>query len=265
MRTARRYLEALFNPGRLAEVARCRRASPQWLELTAKYIGYPFRPFKIDLPSGPFEFREHGDVATFWQIFFANLYDVRPSDRLVVDAGGNIGTFSLYALLQAPGSRVIAVEPSGSTFERLQWVLNANGVANRATPIHAALGGSDGITSISTAGPSHMRVAGVPGGEEVRQVALESILPPNEEVDLLKMDIEGAEYATLSATPRRVLDRIRRIELEYHPDFGREHQWPALRKRLCDAGFEVVLDSEDEDKFGMARLVRAQPAAALRA
>jgi FkbM family methyltransferase len=192
----------------------------------------PVPPVHCEPAVGAIRVPGEPDVATFWQIFFAELYEISPTDRIIVDAGANVGAFSLYALLHAPNARVISVEPSTATFQRLRWVLDANGVADRATTIQAALGGSEGVTSFATTGPSHMRVGGVAGGEQVRQTTLESILPPNEQVDVLKMDIEGGEYPTLDATPRHVLDRIRRIELEYHPSFGKQHRWPALRQNL---------------------------------
>ena len=34
-------------------------------------------------------------------------------------------------------------------------------------------------------------------------------------IDLLKMDIEGSEYNVLLTTPREILHRIRRINVEY--------------------------------------------------
>lgn len=247
-------LRALRQPGRVAEILRARRATPQWMELTAKYAGAPFRPFAINLPSGPFEFREKSDIATFWQIFFAGIYTLRPTDRLIIDAGGNIGSFSLYALLFSPQIRVIAVEPSSATFARLVSLLKAHGVSDRATCVHAALGGSEGVTTIMTTGPSQFRIAGEGAGEQVPRVTLESIVPPAERVNLLKIDIEGSEYETFAAAPRHVLDRIDRIALEYHPTPGREHQWPALRQSLQSVGFRVLSEIDDGAGYGVAQL-----------
>ena len=239
----------------MREIQRCRAAAPEWKQLLAAYAGFGFHAFSIRLDSGPFEFREKSDVATFWQVFFRDVYPLRPSDRLIVDAGGNIGAFSLYALLKLPECRVISIEPSPSSFARLMAALMANGVADRCTPIQAALGATDGETTLTENGPSQFRRAGV-GGVTVRMVRLESVLPTEGEIDLLKMDTEGAEYDTLESASDATLARIRRIAMEYHPTDGAPHRWPALRERLVSAGFRVQNESHDGGGYGMAYLER---------
>jgi FkbM family methyltransferase len=144
-----RLFKILKNPERLLEVRDARTATPEWKHLLGAYIGLASLPFSITLASGRFEFQEKSDVATFWQVFFRHVYPLRPSDRLVVDAGGNIGAFSLYALLKLPDCQVVAIEPSSSSFERLQHVLRAHGVEARCTCIRAALGDVDGATTIT--------------------------------------------------------------------------------------------------------------------
>ncbi len=41
---------------------------------------------------------------------------MRKTDRLIIDAGANIGAFVLYALLTAPNARVIAIEPAPDSY-----------------------------------------------------------------------------------------------------------------------------------------------------
>jgi FkbM family methyltransferase len=254
----RRLLRALANPRRLREVDRCRAATPEWRRLLAAYLGLPLHPFSIRLASGKFEFLEESDVATFWQIFFARVYPLRESDRLIVDAGGNIGVFSLFALLANPRARVIAVEPSQASFERLTATLKEHGVESRCTAVRAALGARNGVTTIMAGGPSQFRRIGV-AGEAVPLVTLESILPPAGEVDLMKIDIEGAEYDALGCASPSALRRIRRIVLEIHPVDDAAHPWPELRRWLIWNGFHVTSETDDGGGYGIAHLER-QPA-----
>jgi FkbM family methyltransferase len=251
-----RVFRAVRNPTRLAEVGECRSATPDWLRLLAAYVGAPFRPFTIRLASGSFEFREKSDVATFWQVFFGHLYEPEPGDRSIFDAGGNIGAFSLYALLTHPSAKVITVEPSAHTFSRLETTVRAHGVADRCTCIRAAVGGTNGITRIMDSGPSQFRSVGH-DGEPVRQATLESLLPEGDDpIDYLKMDVEGAEYDALGQAPLQVLRRIRKIGLEYHPSHETGHRWPALREYLRSSGFGVVSEHHDGGGYGMAYLAR---------
>ena len=95
-----RLLRAFTQVRRMPEVIHCRSLTRDWVRLTTAYVRMTSKlPFSINLPSGPFEFREISDIPTFWQIFFADLYSVRPTDRIIIDAGANIGAFTLYALL----------------------------------------------------------------------------------------------------------------------------------------------------------------------
>jgi hypothetical protein len=65
------------------------------------------------------------------------------------------------------------------------------------------------------------------------------------ENDLLKIDIEGAEYDVLGSADAGILARIRRITLEFHPTAGDTHRWPVLKQQLISAGFRLVSESDD--------------------
>src|ERR1051325_7328262 len=216
-----RVLKGVGQVKRLPEVRECRAATPQWRQLTAAYLGFGFRPFSIGLASGPFAFEEKSDVPTFWQIFFRRIYPVRRTDHLIVDAGANIGAFSLYALLHSPDCRVLAIEPSPASLERLRAVLKAHQVDSRCTIVHGALGSSEGVTTIADREGSQFRRTGC-GGIPVPMLRLDAALPAGE-IDFLKMDIEGAEYDTLGAASEAALERIRRMALEYHPTSRSPH------------------------------------------
>lgn len=56
--------------------------------------------------------------------------------------------------------------------------------------------------------PSEQRRFGISLGQLLRDHAVES-------VDLLKIDVEGGEYAILESAPADVLSRIRNIVFEY--------------------------------------------------
>lgn len=249
-----RVLKGFRQVKRLPEIRECRAATPQWRQLTAAYLGFGFQPFSVGLQSGPFAFEEKSDVPTFWQIFFREIYPVRRTDRLIVDAGANIGTFSLYALSQNPECRVVAIEPSPASLERLRALLKTHQVDSRCTVIHGALGSGEGVTTIADRGGSQFRRTGY-GGISVPMLGLDAALPAGE-IDFLKMDIEGAEYDTLGAASTAALKRIRRIAIEYHPTASSPHPWPGLRERLVSAGFRVTGETDDGDGYGLAYFER---------
>jgi FkbM family methyltransferase len=237
---------------RFPEVFRCREHTAQWLHLTAEYIGLKADlPFEVSFPAGKFEFVERSDVATFWQIFYRRIYRVAASDLLIVDAGANIGAFTLYALLTAPQAKVIAIEPAPDSFNRLKSMLSANGLDSRCELHEAALGERSGKTTIQLGTGSQFRRTGI-SGHPVKMVTLESLIPPGAVIDLLKMDIEGAEYGVLNSTSAATLHQIRQIDLEFHP------QAPAKTAidRLTDSGFTLKHYQDDGAGYGVASLER---------
>ena len=213
----RRILTTFAHLNRWREVLHCAAITNQWPRLTAAYLGVPVRfPFSIALASDTFELREFSDIPTFWQIFVRELYAVRPDDRLIIDAGANIGAFTLYCLLRAPQAFVVAIEPADDSCARLRDLIHRHGFADRCAVHQAALSDTPGTTTLNMNAGSQFRVTGR-GGVEVEAVTLDAIVAPYPSVDLLKIDIEGAEYQVLPAANPDILGRIRRIEMEYHP------------------------------------------------
>jgi hypothetical protein len=156
-----RLLNAARHLNRVPEILRCRSHTKEWRRLTSAYVGVNTElPFQISFASGGFEFREVGDVATFRQIFYRGVYPVQPSDRIIVDAGANIGAFTLYALRTAPDAEVIAIEPAPDSCNRLRSMLRKNALESRVKLHEAALGEAYGETTIQLDAGSH---SGAPG------------------------------------------------------------------------------------------------------
>ncbi len=253
-----RLLKAARQLNRIPEVLRCRQHTPQWLRLSAAYIGLKSAlPFEITLPSGKFEFREMSDIATFWQIFYRRIYAVEASDRLIIDAGANIGAFTLYALQAAPKAHVIAIEPAPDSCNRIRAMLRAHNLQSRCTLYQAALAAANGETTIQLDTGSQFRRTGI-SGTPVRAVALDSLIPSNATVDLLKMDIEGAEYEVLRSAAPQTMRRIRRLMLEYHPNASCR----SAIDPLLATGFRLDLHRDDGEGYGMVWLSRATFSAA---
>jgi FkbM family methyltransferase len=237
---------------RLPELMRCRRHTPQWRRLFAGYCGLNTSlPFEIKIPSGRFEFVEASDIATFWQIFYRNMYPVLPSDKLVIDAGANIGAFSLYALASAP-CRVIAIEPAPDSCARINSLLRSHQLSARCELHQAALGDHAGQTTIQLGPGSQFRRTGLDGQHAVKMVTLDLLIPPGEQVDLLKLDIEGAEGPVLTSLTPRSLSQIQRIVMEFHP----ETDATQAIERLKSHDFRLTKYQDDGGGYGMAAFVR---------
>ena len=241
-----RFAKVVVHLNRLPEVFRCRRHTADWFKLSAAYIGFKTHlPFEIRMASGSFEFRETSDIATFWQIFYRRVYRVDPGDISILDAGANIGAFTLYALQTAPQARVIAVEPAPDSCGRIRSLLRLHGLESRCALHQVALGRIRGETTIQLNVGSQFRRSGL-DGERVQMETLASLLQ-GKTLDLLKMDIEGAEYEVLDSLPPSLLRGIKRIVLEYHPNASPQK---AIQP-LISNGFRIAYEQDDGEGYGL--------------
>lgn len=239
------------------------RQSAGWSALIGGYLGV--RPLRY-----PHEFRTRfGDVLTLetfhdlvtaWIIFFRREYGVDPACRTIIDAGANIGAFSLFAARAAAGARIIALEPFPETRSRLEAHVKRNGLAGRVLCRPWALGRSDAIRYMDGSPvPSQSRglcdAERTPGaGVPVEAITLATLWQREnlDQVDLFKMDIEGGEHEVIAATAPEVLRRAAALALEYHPNGSKG----TLFAQIQDAGFALAHDAPNGPDSGVAHFER---------
>jgi len=271
----KRLLTATRHLQRVPEILRCRSASPDWWKITSNYIGLSaFSLFETTLRDGNrYRLEESYDLETLWQIYFHHAYKLEAADRVIVDAGANIGLFSCYAAAALPECRIYALEPFPPTYQRLERHVESNHLSSRIRCFQMALAGAPGHVAMAAEGsPSqmvHVVKMDANGGKsgkgpasavaepvvEVEAVTLKDFLNGlgEQQVDLLKLDIEGSEYDVLLATSPRDLDRVKRINLEYHakPGFTKQD----IIGHLASCGFHIVTH-HSTGEYGMMHLSR---------
>ena len=158
------------------------------------------------------------DLEVLREIFLEGEYLGYADDpSVIVDLGANIGVSVLWFAIAHPRARIFAVEPDPRAYSLLR-----SNVAqfDRVTIRHAAVAGRDGeITLFTGAETWTSSVMETEAGMEPTPVparALDGLLAEwgLDHVDLLKIDIEGAEHDVLSASD--VLDSVDVVVGEYH-------------------------------------------------
>jgi FkbM family methyltransferase len=136
-------------------------------------------------------------VGVMAQEIAANIYGFRSTDRVVIDCGANIGLFTLQALHQG-AERVLCFEPSPDTAACLRE--NTKGDP-RVTIIEKGAWDKEETLFFSTAsaenpGSHHLSDA---GNIQVPVTTIDSVVSGAhlQRLDLIKMDIEGAEIKAL--------------------------------------------------------------------
>jgi FkbM family methyltransferase len=166
------------------------------------------------------------DLKCLEKVFIADEYRLPfvLFPHLIVDAGANIGMATLYFANQFPEARIIAIEPEPSNFCMLKR--NCGGLP-RVTLVQAALWPDHCPLTISSStaekwrftvtdqSPSGSSLTGIP------TVTIQDVLSlmGADRIDLLKLDIEGAEVELFREGADRWLDRVRIIAIELHDRF----------------------------------------------
>ena len=156
------------------------------------------------------------------------------SAPIVIDAGAHIGLFSLWILSEKPASRILSIEADPQTYAVLCENIALSAVSDSSWRAlnRAAWGDSQPVRFTDEGQAISHRVSDT-GTISVKGVTLDELvdrIAPDGEIDLLKVDIEGAEEALLCANPH-TLTQVRNLVVELHP-------------RLCEANrVETLLKS----------------------
>jgi FkbM family methyltransferase len=191
---------------------------------------------------------DRSELETLREVFVRGEYDVPElaGARTIVDVGSNVGISVLYFRQRFPAARIVAVEPDPGAFGRL--VQNTAGLA-AIELVNAALAESEGQATLYTGGES-WAASLVPGPDRktrqaVRTTTLEGLTRELsiDGIDLLKLDIEGAEVPVLLSA--RVLDRVRLLVFEYHREYAAVTLWELLEHLSCFELRRLAGTSED--------------------
>lgn len=238
------------------EAVSVHRAFGNWLPLLSaiavgRALGRP-PALRMQVRHGPTIHTPGGDRSwrTAVECFGRDCYRLATADLplapTVLDIGANIGGFALAVLASHPQAQVDAYEPSPAALAALRTNITANDAQAHVTVHNSAVTGpskpdtvwlneqvgdlctSSVLDQGNTVGVSANRV-------EVPALPLSAILSSYAgDIDLVKMDVEGAEYGIVGETPVELLAKVRRMVVEYHRVPGRHvHE---LAARLQAAG-----------------------------
>jgi FkbM family methyltransferase len=215
IRNLKLYLRALGAGGFLKAVAAKARKSTTLARIELQDCDFPFW---LRAPSS--------DVPTYKKVFLDKEYDflVESDPEVIVDAGANIGLVSIYLASKYPGARIISIEPEKSNFQLLTknvapypnvhavqaalWSKNEE--IDLTDPGLGKWGFRTGIATTETATREMFchRVPGMTVAKVMRDFGLEKI-------DILKVDIEGAEKEVFRDT-RAWIEKVDSIIAELH-------------------------------------------------
>jgi FkbM family methyltransferase len=193
--------------------------------------------YHINIPGikHPLYFRpKTTDGLVFDQIFLKKEYDIPNiisefDPKVIIDAGANVGFSAVLFANKFPLAKIVAIEPDDSNFQLLK--LNTSFYPNIIN-INAALWGCNSLLKVLNIG----RHWGVKVGELdydskekvcafmnqkdklIKTVTIEDILKKYnfKNIDILKMDIEGAEKNVFELNTTDWIDKVNLFIIEFH-------------------------------------------------
>lgn len=226
-----------------------------WSRVLAIFLGFGGQgPHRIELRGSGLRFKARGamDIWSLKETLLDRFYErygaaVQPG-WTVVDIGGGLGDYALFAATEQPTSRVFTFEPTPESFALLQ----ENVAMNARRNIHAeavAIWSQAGEIILDTSPGEAVQFISreLPDGQSapdgrvrVPSITLSQAFERHaiECCHMLKMDCEGAEYPILFNTPAETFARIERIVMEYHDNAG-PHSHRDLESFLSERGYRV--------------------------
>lgn len=199
-------------------------------ELINRSLGYrlqnlsaKFKSFDIQRDFGKMIIRKgDSDIRVFKQIFLDEVYQFFPQDfspKIILDAGANVGYSAVWFASKFPNAKILAIEPEKSNFD----VLKKN-TESRSTifPIQAGLWFEKTFLKIhdTKAGSWAFETKLPKDGEktDVETVTIPELIRDYQltQIDLLKIDIEGAEYELFENHAEDWLPFVNMIMIETH-------------------------------------------------
>jgi len=213
-----------------------------------------FFPCVLRISSGFIRLKNKHEIAScqdvfcgpfYWQVF-GHLGSAPP--RTVVDAGANVGHFSILVNCcietrygNAETTQFYLIEPNTSARKMLEKNMIDAGMSRRSRVLAGALGKKSGLVKLFVNRRSFLTSRVVDNSDDKSKYSQVPLLDLNEivkgPIDILKVDIEGSEYDFLTDNPE-ILCRTNLFLLELHQtDPSKREQMLNVVK---DAGLKSV-------------------------
>lgn len=183
---------------------------------------------------------DEGIVGEVWSgLYFDHGIKVKEGDT-VLDIGGHIGSFSV--MCGNMGAKVYTFEPVTDN-----WIIASANVMASDSPRNIivycramtndgrgiAVSGTGSIDGIENTGSAYIY-----DSDNIKDLepseSIHNFLEEHENIDVMKLDCEGAEYEILFDLSDKELSKIKSITMEWHGKRGEE-----LARHLASKGYSV--------------------------
>jgi FkbM family methyltransferase len=180
------------------------------------------------------------------EVFKKEIYKFNSENNkpYIIDAGANIGLSVIYFKLNYPDAEVVAFEPDKRIFEVLYDNIQSFGIKN-VNLVNKAVWITETEIEFYSEGADAGRVVENDydydrGKSTVLSESLKKYI--FKQVDLLKIDIEGAEVKVIEDC-KDVLCYVQKIFIEYHSFVNQKQELSVLIGILEASGFRIYINT----------------------
>jgi len=177
------------------------------------------------------------DIGTFAEVFHQKIYNLPEifQPKIIIDIVANIGMASLFLSVKYPHSRIYSFEPSSENLKCLNKNLHIN-LCENVLVLPYGLGGGDALLPLYQSEEGGFWGCSVyegKGSTLVESVQIRSAQSAFrelglEEIDLMKIDCEGAEVDLLKSLNSDRRSKIRVMIGELHPEVSNSYAFLKL-------------------------------------
>lgn len=182
-------------------------------------------------------------LAAYREIFEHEIYKfhTHSDNPLIIDCGANIGLSVIYFNKLYPNSKIIAFEPDEKIFKILEYNTSSFSVKNLEL-IKKGLSNTKDVTIFFSEGADGSRIAIKEDKKNITEIKTTRLIDYlDNQVDFLKIDIEGAEYCVLQDC-KNALSKVQNLFIEYHSFVNQEQRLDEILKILKIAGFRYYIN-----------------------
>ncbi|PRY42010.1 FkbM family methyltransferase [Spirosoma oryzae] len=217
----------------------------QLLWLFFRYAGRP-RHQAGSISFNNYRFQVPDALSFVWQFkeIFADesyRFNTTATHPVILDCGANIGTSLAYFRQTYPAARIIAFEADPAIGEVLTKNLRDNNIPDIEIVNKAVWIDEQGL-DFGTGDADAASMFSDTGRRRVPSVRLRDYLLREPRIDMLKIDIEGAETAVLTDC-RDALAHVQNLFVEFHAYIGYPQTLGEVIQVLEAAGFRYYMDS----------------------
>lgn len=198
--------------------------------------------------------KDVGTRIAFLDIFLDDCYGLkRLSDQninMILDIGGHVGFFSLYARSRFPKAHIHCYEPNPN----LKDYINNQSEVGDFSFFSEAVGLRSGKIKLAFHEDSVQTKVVKTDSGEIPLIAFKSCVERmGGEIDVLKLDCEGAEWEILTEDPQ-LWSKIKYICMEYH--LTEKHSRKEIIAILTKLGYRILKHEISGPSWGVVQALR---------